>query len=115
VPEPEIRTRNGARIGVIGIGGCHPALLEAVDRLAAAGIPVNYLRIRGFPFDQPVKHFLEAHELNFVVEQNRDAQLRSLLTLETGYPRDRMISIRDYGGVPLSARVVVEGIKNFEF
>jgi 2-oxoglutarate/2-oxoacid ferredoxin oxidoreductase subunit alpha len=111
VPEPEIRAQPGAKIGIVSLGGCHPAMLEAVDRLREQGVLVNYLRIRGFPFDEPIKQFLEAHDTNFVVEQNRDAQLRSLLTLETGYPRDRMIPILDYGGTPLSASVVEEGVR----
>ncbi|CAN5647842.1 2-oxoacid:acceptor oxidoreductase subunit alpha [soil metagenome] len=111
VPAPEIRRQEGARRGIVSIGGCHAAVLEAVDRLKEEGIALDYMRIRGFPFAPSVLEFLEGHELNFVMEQNRDAQLRSLLMIETGFPRQRLISIRDYGGVPLSAHPVVEGVR----
>jgi 2-oxoglutarate/2-oxoacid ferredoxin oxidoreductase subunit alpha len=69
------------------------------------------MRVRGFPFDERVTRFLESHDRIFVVEQNRDAQLRALITLETGFPRDRMTPVLDYGGVPLSADVVVQGVE----
>ncbi len=111
VPAPEIRTRDGAELGMVSIGGCHAAVLEAVDRLRNEGIVLDYMRIRAFPFDTPVADFLNGHERNFVVEQNRDAQLRTLLTAEAGVSRDRMISILDYGGLPLSAQRVMSGVK----
>jgi 2-oxoglutarate ferredoxin oxidoreductase subunit alpha len=68
------------------------------------------MRIRGFPFDEPVLNFLVAHEKLFVVEQNRDAQLRSLLAIETGMPRDLMTPVLDYGGLPLTAKKVVDAV-----
>ena len=110
VPAPEIRPREGAEMGIVTVGGCHGAVLEAIDRLAAEGIPLDYMRIRGFPFDEAVGDFLRAHERTFVVEQNRDGQLRSLLLLETEVEARRLLSIRDYGGVPLSAKRVIEGV-----
>ena len=112
VPKPEIRLQKGAEIGIVSVGGCHNAIVEAVDRLRDQGIIADYLRIRGFPFDAPVKEFIEAHELLFVVEQNRDAQMRSLLALETGIARDRMIAVLDYNGLPLTATRVVNAITN---
>jgi 2-oxoglutarate ferredoxin oxidoreductase subunit alpha len=100
-------------VGIVGLGGCHAALLEAVDILASQGIVADYMRIRGFPFDAPVRAFLDAHPVTFVVEQNRDAQLRSMLAIETGKPRDEMTSVLDYGGMPLTAgRVVGEVMKH---
>jgi 2-oxoglutarate ferredoxin oxidoreductase subunit alpha len=110
VPAPELREREGAEMGIVALGGTHGAALEAVDRLAREGIPLDYLRIRGFPFGAAVGDFLRAHDRVFVVEQNRDGQLRSLLQLETGVAGDRLVSILDYGGVPLSAGAVVEGV-----
>ena len=68
------------------------------------------MRVRGFPFVEAVSRFLEEHEVIFVVEQNRDGQLRSLLTLETLVPKDKLRSVLSYGGYPLSAATVVEGI-----
>jgi 2-oxoglutarate/2-oxoacid ferredoxin oxidoreductase subunit alpha len=110
VPAPVIMKQAGARVGIITIGGCDPAVREAVDLLAARGILADYMRIRGFPFDQSVEDFIRHHNFCFVVEQNRDAQLRSLLVLETSVPKDRLRSVLSYGGFPLSARHVVEPI-----
>jgi 2-oxoglutarate ferredoxin oxidoreductase subunit alpha len=110
VPAPEIRTVPNADVGIVSIGGCHAAVLEAVDRLKERGIAADYMRIRGFPFDAVITEFLTTHETLFVVEQNRDAQLRALLTIETGVPRDHMIPVLDYGGLPLTADRVITGV-----
>ncbi|HEU5186725.1 MAG TPA: 2-oxoacid:acceptor oxidoreductase subunit alpha [Gemmatimonadaceae bacterium] len=113
VPEPVInRANGGASVGIISIGSCDSAVREAVDRLRADGLAVDYMRLRGFPFGAAVKRFLQEHSRLFVVEQNRDAQLRALLTLETGIPRDSMTPVLDYGGVPLSAAPIVERVKH---
>ena len=74
------------------------------------GVAADVMRIRGFPFDSSVEAFIQEHEVCFVIEQNRDAQLRSLLTLETGAPKEKLKSLVVYGGFPLSARHVIEGI-----
>ena len=112
VPLPKIDRRDDARFGVITLGGCEPAVREAVDILADRGIPADYMRVCGFPFHNDVQAFMYEHDLCFVVEQNRDAQLRSLLTLETCVPKDRLRSVLVYGGFPLSAKHVVDGIMN---
>ena len=70
------------------------------------------MRLRGFPFDQPVEAFIASHDYCYVVEQNRDAQLRSLLILETSAPKEKLKSILSYGGFPLSASLVVEAVTN---
>jgi 2-oxoglutarate/2-oxoacid ferredoxin oxidoreductase subunit alpha len=110
VPAPAIRTSPGATVGIISIGGCNGAVLEAQDWLAERGLATDYLRVRGFPFSAVVLEFIEQHETVFVIEQNRDAQLRSLISLETGLARDRMRSVRRYGGLPMSRKYVVDGI-----
>ncbi|MBV9498783.1 MAG: 2-oxoacid:acceptor oxidoreductase subunit alpha [Acidobacteriaceae bacterium] len=110
VPHPKVQTRSGAQIGIVAIGGCNPAVQEAVDLLAADGVQADYMRICGFPFHESVERFLYDHDPCFIVEQNRDAQLRSLLTLETCVPKNRLRSVLVYGGFPLSARLVVEEI-----
>jgi 2-oxoglutarate/2-oxoacid ferredoxin oxidoreductase subunit alpha len=110
VPAPAIRTMDGATVGIISIGGCNGAVLEAQDWLVERGLATDYLRIRGFPFSAVVAEFIDQHETVFVVEQNRDAQLRSLISLETGFARDRMRSVRRYGGLPMSRKYVVDGI-----
>ncbi len=111
VPAPFLRQAAGATMGIVTVGGCHAACLEALDLLAADGVALDYLRVRGFPFGADVTRFLEAHNVNFIVEQNRDGQLRSLLMLETGVPIERLESIRYYGGFPMSASHVIAGVK----
>ena len=110
VPPSVIHTREGAEIGIVAAGSSNPAVLEAVELLAEQGVAADYLRVRGFPFDPAVEEFLMAHEVNFVVEQNRDGQLKSLLTLETRVPKERLRSVRYFGGLPLSADHVVRGV-----
>jgi 2-oxoglutarate ferredoxin oxidoreductase subunit alpha len=111
VPPPVIRNQEGATIGLVSLGGCDGAMREAVDVLRAEGIVVDYMRICAFPFDDSVDAFINAHPKNFVVEQNRDAQLRTLLIAETSVSKDRVDSILVYGGFPLSSRHVVTGVK----
>lgn len=110
VPGPVFDLQEGADLALVTIGGCDAAVREAADLLRADGIRVNVMRIRGFPFTDEVLGFLQQLEHTFVIEQNRDAQLRALLTIELGVPRDRMTPILDYGGMPLSARVVVDAV-----
>lgn len=110
VPSPEVHLRDDAQFGVVSLGGCDPAVQEALDTLAARDIHADYIRVRGFPFHPSVEAFLYEHDFCFIVEQNRDAQLRSLLTLETCVPKNRLRSVLVYGGFPLSASQVVEGI-----
>jgi len=111
LPEPEIIEAPGATVGIVTIGGCRGAVLEAIEILAEEGIFVDFLRVRGFPFAKSVEEFLLAHELNIVVEQNRDAQLRRLLILETDVEKKAVASLLDYKGNPLSAEVVLEGVR----
>src|SRR5581483_1517035 len=112
VPEPVLIRKPGAQIGIITVGGCDAAVREGVDMLAARGIAADFLRVRGFPFNETVLAFLDEHETCYVVEQNRDAQLRALLTLETGVPKEKLRSVLVYGGFPLSAKHVIEGISS---
>lgn len=110
VPDPVIERRDAARVGVVTVGGCDLAVREALDLLHERGIDADYLRVRAFPFGRGVEAFLDEHETLFVVEQNRDAQLRSLLILEAGGRPEKMHSVLSYGGFPLSAATVVDGV-----
>jgi 2-oxoglutarate/2-oxoacid ferredoxin oxidoreductase subunit alpha len=110
MPQPIVQRLPGARAGIVTLGSCDGAVREAVERLAAAGTPLDYMRVRGFPFPAAVETFLREHDVVFVVEQNRDAQLRSLLLLETSVDKRTLRSIRRYGGLPLSARDVIEDV-----
>jgi 2-oxoglutarate ferredoxin oxidoreductase subunit alpha len=110
VPAPVIQRQPDAHIGIITLGGCDPAVREAVQALAERGIIADYMRLRAFPFDDSVEAFLASHDRVFVVEQNRDAQLRSLLTIETSVPKEKLRSVLVFGGFPLSSRHVIEGV-----
>ena len=110
VPAPEIHRREGAQFGVVTIGGCTPAVNEALEVLASQGVTADFMRVRGFPFDEEVAAFLCEHEFCFIVEQNRDAQLRSLFLLETPVTKEQLRSILVYGGFPLSAKDVIDQI-----
>jgi 2-oxoglutarate/2-oxoacid ferredoxin oxidoreductase subunit alpha len=112
VPEPIVQKRGDSQFGVVTLGGCDLAVREALDLLAERGVIADFMRVRGFPFSQTVEDFLQDHDFCFVIEQNRDAQLRSLLTLETAVAKEKLKSVLVYGGFPLSARHVVDGILN---
>jgi 2-oxoglutarate ferredoxin oxidoreductase subunit alpha len=110
VPAPVIERRDGATIGVITLGSCDLAVREALDELSDQHVMADFLRVRGFPFVDDVRAFVEGHDRCFVVEQNRDAQLRSLISMETGVAIEKMTSVLAYGGFPLSAQQVVDSI-----
>ena len=98
------------KLGMIAYGSSDGAVIEARDRLAELGIHVNYLRIRAFPFTSEVHDFLEAHDTIYVVEQNRDAQMKALLMLEANDIADRLVSILHYNGMPIPSECVVTGV-----
>jgi 2-oxoglutarate ferredoxin oxidoreductase subunit alpha len=110
VPKPVIDHNPKYDVALLALGSSDGAVREARVRLAAQGIHTNYLRLRGFPFSEEVEPFIQAHRLVFVVEQNRDAQLRSLLLTETGVDRARLRSILHYNGMPIPASYVVDGV-----
>jgi len=96
--------------GVIYIGSTSPAMDEAVELLADQGIHLNLLRVRGFPFGKEVADFIAEHEQVFVVEQNRDAQLRSLLVNELDIDPRKLIKVLFYDGTPITARFIAGAI-----
>ena len=110
LPAPIIERMEGATIGIITVGGCDLAVREAIELLGQQGIRADYLRVRGFPFVSEIREFAERHGGCFVVEQNRDGQLRSLISIETGVPIELLHSVLAYGGFPLSAQQVVDGV-----
>jgi 2-oxoglutarate ferredoxin oxidoreductase subunit alpha len=97
-------------IGIVSIGSCDGAIREAMDVLKTHGVGVDYMRVRSFPFGDDVERFLAAHKLLFVVEQNRDAQFRALLTLETAVEKAKLRSLLHYNGLPISSSFIVEGV-----
>ncbi len=107
VPAPVLmRAAQPTRIGVIHYGSTGPSMDEAVKLLAADGVHVDALRVRGFPFSHEVTEFIAAHEIVFVVEQNRDAQLRSLLMIECGIDPAQLVPVLHYDGTPITARFI---------
>ncbi len=111
VPEPEIIVNDPqASIGLLYFGTSAEATEEAADVLINDGNSVNLLRIKAFPFQQEVKHFIEQHEYVFVVEQNRDAQMRTLIVNELELPPKRLISVTHYDGMPITATIITQSI-----
>jgi 2-oxoglutarate ferredoxin oxidoreductase subunit alpha len=110
VPRAVIEGRAAHDIGIVSVGSCDGAVREALEVLRRRGIHLDYMRVRAFPFGGEVEDFLAAHKVLFVVEQNRDAQLRSLLTLETAVEKAKLRSILYYSGLPISSDCIVEGV-----
>ena len=109
-PQPIIELQDGAAFAIITAGANDAAVREAIARYNAAGVAVDYLRIRAFPFADSVQEFIDAHDHSYVVEGNRDGQMHRMLLLETTVDRARMTSVRAYGGMPMSAQDVLGGI-----
>jgi len=111
VPRPLLTpAEKPARFGAIFYGSTAPAMYEALDVLSARGIHINALRVRGFPFADEIADFAAAHPWVFVVEQNRDAQLKTLLVNEAKVNPSRLLSILHYDGTPITARYIVDQI-----
>ena len=108
VPGPLVDYSDKNRIGILSVGSCDGPIQEARGRLAANGQSFNYLRVRAFPFNDDVQKFLDAHDRIYVVEQNRDAQLKSLLLLETDVESSKLVSILHYNGLPMVAENVAD-------
>jgi 2-oxoglutarate/2-oxoacid ferredoxin oxidoreductase subunit alpha len=111
VPKPVARpAKQATGHGVIYFGSTTPAMHEALGALEAQGIHLDGLRLRGFPFGQEVLDFVAAHEQVFVVEQNRDAQLRTLLLAEAGLDPAKLTPVLHYDGTPITERFISRAI-----
>ncbi|MSQ55360.1 MAG: 2-oxoacid:acceptor oxidoreductase subunit alpha [Betaproteobacteria bacterium] len=111
VPQPVlIPAKQPARFGAIYYGSTSPAMNEAMESLAEKGIYVNALRVRGFPFADEIADFVRSHGKVFVIEQNRDAQMKTLLVNEAGINPASLISILHYDGTPITARFITQGV-----
>ncbi len=112
VPAPEIvECGKKTNTAVLYFGTSEESSREAVDRLADEGIYLDAMRVRAFPFSTVVKDFIENHERVFVIEQNRDAQLRTLLMAEFEFGPDKLKSVLCFDGTPISARNIRKQIK----
>ncbi|HJY51656.1 MAG TPA: 2-oxoacid:acceptor oxidoreductase subunit alpha, partial [Stellaceae bacterium] len=113
VPRPIKReARAPTRYGVIYFGSTAAAMTEALEALDERGIHLDTMRVRAFPFHDDILDFVAAHDLVFVVEQNRDAQLRTLLISEGEIDPARLVPILHYDGTPITARFIVKAISD---
>ena len=111
LPQPiERRASVPTRFGAIHFGSTAPAMDEAIVALEADGLHLDTLRLRAFPFADAIGEFIAAHERVFVVEQNRDGQLRSMLVNEFGIDPARIVPILHYDGTPITARFITAAI-----
>lgn len=110
LPGAEIEVSKFNKAGLLTIGSGHGACLEARDRLAEQKINLNYCRVRAFPFGDAVREFIEQHEVVYIVEQNRDAQLRSLMLLDLDADPAKLVPLLHYDGMPLNAGFVVDKV-----
>jgi len=110
LPKPDIEYSKFNKAGLLTIGSGHAACVEALDRLREQNVNLNYCRAKAFPFSDEIRQFIEDHEVIYVVEQNRDAQLRSLLILDIEADQSKLISLLHYNGVPINAGFVVDGV-----
>ena len=111
IPKPQVRSAlQPSRLGVIYYGSTSPAMHEALDSLVQQGIHFDAMRIRAFPFHDQVEDFIATHDHVFVVEQNRDAQLRMLLVNECGVDPAKLTPVLHYDGTPITARFIVREI-----
>ena len=114
LPKPEYRNLEGAKIGLIAMGSTEPAVLEAQDKLAALGIKCDFMRIRALPLSKEVGEFIEAHEVNYVAELNRDGQLHQILSIDYCHLTEKMRSIAFMDGLPMTAELIVNAVKEKE-
>jgi len=111
VPKPIARAAaKPTKFGVLYFGSTSAAMHEALDALERQGMHVDAMRVRGFPFHSSVVDFIEAHDHVFIVEQNRDGQLRQMLTIECGLDPAQLVSLVHYDGTPITARFITKAI-----
>lgn len=113
VPAPHLyQEENLSTYGVLFFGTSEYSTKEAIDLLQAEGVQLDAIRIKSFPFNETVEDFIHSHDKVFVVEQNRDAQMRSLLMIELGINPEKLIPVLNYDGLPITADQIVNSIKS---
>ena len=105
-------THPQSRLGAVFFGTTTPSAYEAIAMLQEQGAGINTMRLRAFPFQQEVLDFINNHELVFVIEQNRDGQMRTLLINEGNLPPQKLISILSYDGLPIASRYITQALKD---
>jgi len=114
VPGPVVDRAPRAKVGLLSFGSTAWAMAEARDLLRSDGIETSHLLLKSFPFHPEVRAYLESCERVYVVEQNRDAQMRSLLGMDMPDLAPRLRSILHYDGLPIDAMAIVEGVRSCE-
>ena len=113
VPAPELYQENNEnKEGILFFGTSTFAAEEALDILKENGKPMDAMRLKSFPFNEAVEDFINNHEKIYVIEQNRDAQMKSLLTIELGTNPSKLISVLNYDGTPITADMILNQISN---
>jgi 2-oxoglutarate ferredoxin oxidoreductase subunit alpha len=110
MPEAEIRYSRSNKAAILTLGSSDGACKEALDRLEQQGIGLNYCRVKAFPFTDSVREFIDQHDVVYVVEQNRDAQLRTLLVADIEADQRKLVSLLHYNGMPINAGFVVDRV-----
>lgn len=110
VPAPIKDFDKKNKMAILSLGSCDDAIREARDVMSKDGQELNYLRVRGFPFSNEVEEFIDAHEMVFIIEQNRDGQLAKLIQTETSCDNTKLRSLRLYNGIPIFSKDVVAKI-----
>ena len=110
LPKPEIQYSKFNKAGLITIGSGDGACTEAMDRLTKQDVGLNYCRIKSFPFSEEVGEFIEQHDVVYVVEQNRDGQLRTLLINDIEADQRKLVSLLHYNGMPINSGFVVDAV-----
>ncbi|MBT8080671.1 MAG: 2-oxoacid:acceptor oxidoreductase subunit alpha [Gammaproteobacteria bacterium] len=108
VPAPEIEYSKFNNAAILAFGSSDGAVREALDVLKSKSVGLNYCRVKAFPFNDDVKSFIDKHDKVYVVEQNRDAQMRSLLMLDLEIDPAKLVPLLHYNGMPISANFVIE-------
>ncbi len=114
LPEPIVRSKDHARIGLISLGTVDFAVIEAQDLLEKKGIMTDYMRIRALPTSVEVDKFINEHQRTYVIEANRDGQLCQILSISANYEEQRLHSIAFSNGLPLTAKWIMGQVENKE-
>ena len=112
VPKPDVDVDDGARVGVVAFGSTHWAIVESRDQLRQeAGLSTSYLRLKAYPFTGELAAFIDRHDRVYVVEQNRDAQMLTLMRTELDVARlAKLRSVLHYNGLPVDARSITDAV-----
>ena len=110
VPKAKVRYSKMNKAGILTFGSGDGACVEALDRLARQNIGLNYCCVKAFPFTDAVREFIHQHDVVYVVEQNRDAQMRTLLINDIDADQNKLVPVLHYDGMPLTAGFVVDRV-----